>query len=353
MQFYFDIPLIPFALILSRLRFLDRAMMWLPTIVAFPITHVPFATASLNWTQPYAPTWTWRNARQAHMIPARIYPPGPALTILLVPWVRVAYLTFKRKVTRRVLSRFMRKTRQNNQGEGQQQRPRGADFRRRVIIVGSENHLVDAAGLGDVGVDAQGQPREVPPGADAVDDDTPFDVEDEEQGGDGNAMQQTIYVTPQSLGRLCLGALSTPLIANVMGRLLAKMAGWSYWLRRLLGMRLKPAVDSIALSLKSSSKYNSKTPLGQLFSSGSALRSSEDFIEEERFMYGQYDDLDPVWFRNAIGAGLFIVAKDAIQLSFRYLRLSHASAGTKRTTILDRPFEGSMIDNLELREGAN
>jgi hypothetical protein len=312
-------------------------MMWLPTFVAFPITHVPFASATLSWTQPYAPTWKWRQPR-GQIASARIFPPGPALTILLVPWIRIFYLSLKRKITRKVLSRFVRKNQLPTSAEPQRRR---SNVRRRVIVVGQENHLVDA-GLGDVGIDAQGHAREVPPGADGVDEDD--QVHNGEDAGEGG-IQQTIYVTPQSLGRLCLGALSTPFIASLMGKLLAKIADRSIWLQRLLGMHLKPVAKSFGLPTSS----RSKTPLANLFSSGSSQR--EFALEEERVLYSTYDDLDPVWFRNAIGAGIFIVAKDAVQLTYRYLRLNHAREGNKRTKIADRPFEGAgMIEGLELRD---
>jgi hypothetical protein len=318
-------------------------MMWLPTIVAFPITHVPFASATLSWTQPYAPTWTWRHP-QGQLAPVRMYPPGPALTVLMVPWIRVFYLALKRKITRRVLSRFVRKSQHSSSTADSQRRRSGT--RRRVIVVGQENHLVDA-GLGDVGVDAQGQAREVPPGAERVDDDAQAEFDNEEEGDeDGRGVQQTIYVTPQSLGRLCLGALSTPLIANVMGKLLAKVAGWSYWLRTVLGIHLKPTTKSFGLPTSS----RSKSPLANLFTSGSI--HPDYALEEERLLYTTYDDLDPVWFRNAVGAGLFIVAKDAVQLGYRFLRLNHAKEGSKRTKITDRPFEGTMVEGLDLRQGA-
>jgi hypothetical protein len=313
-------------------------MMWLPTVVAFPITHVPFASATLSWTHPYAPTWTWGQPR-GYIKPARIFPPGPALTILLVPWIRVLYLSMKRSITRRVLSPFVRKNSATSE-HGSQRRRSGT--RRRVIVVGQENHLVDA-GLDDVGVDAQGQFREVPPGADAVEDESPIEAGNDRNGADEDerGYQQTIYVTPQSLGRLCLGALSTPLIANLMGKLLARLAGWSYWLRRLLGMQLlKGTTKSFGLPTSSG---RSTSPLANLFASGSAS------LDLDESLYSTYDDLDPVWFRNALGAGLFIVVKDALQLSFRYLRLNHAKQGSKRTKIADRPFEGSMVEGLDLR----
>lgn len=269
---------------------------------------------------------------------------------MLAPIIRIAYMSLKRRVTRRVLSRFVRKS--SGQASSSAQR---SDVRRRVIVLGQENPLVDASGLGDVGVDEQGRPREVPAGADAVNDDDQQTTAENEAGveGDEEGVQQTIYVTPQSLSRLILGALSTPVIAAVMGKLLAKLAGWNFWLRRLLGMQFQsPLNRAFGLGKGSSfdSTSSSQSSMARLLSSGSTQLG--DRLEEERILYNNYDDLDPVWFRNTIGAGLFIVAKDICQLGYRYLRLDHAKQGSKRTRIIDRPFEGPMVDGLDLREGS-
>lgn len=312
------------------------------------MTSLPFGPNALSWAHPYAPTWRWRS--QAQINSSRPFPPGPAVTVMLAPIIRMAYMSLKRRVTRRVLSRFVRK----NSGQSSNSSHR-TDVRRRVIVLGQENPLVDAAGLGDVGIDDQGHPREVPAGAEGVNDDDTQGTLDNEgvENGEDQAVQQTIYITPQSLSRLILGALSTPLVACVMGKLLAKLAGWNFWLRRLLGMQFQsPLKKSFGLAKGITSDYNSsssQSAFSRLLSTGST--SLEGRLEEERILYNNYDDLDPVWFRNTIGAGLFIVAKDVCQLGYRYLRLDHAKQGSKRTRIIDRPFEGAMVDGLELREG--
>jgi hypothetical protein len=310
------------------------------------MTSLPFGPNALSWAHPYAPTWRWRS--QAQFRSSRPFPPGPAVTVMLAPLVRIAYMSLKRRVTRRVLSRFVRKS--SEQSASARNR---TEVRRRVIVLGQENPLVDAAGLGDVGIDEQGQPREVPAGAEGVNDDDNQGILDNEgvENNEVQEIQQTIYITPQSLSRLVLGALSTPLIACVMGKLLAKLAGWNFWLRRLLGMQFQtPLNKSFGLAKGIPSASTSQNAFSRLLSTGST--SMEGRLEEERILYNNYDDLDPVWFRNTIGAGVFIVAKDICQLGYRYLRLDHAKQGSKRTRIIDRPFEGTMVDGLELREGA-
>lgn len=409
-QFYFDIPLIPFALILSRLRILDRALTWLPTIVAFPLVHIPYVGAgttfggivgagSIGLYMPpprplyYSSGSRQTQAQQATSMRRKPWPPGPALTVLLVPWVRLLYINLKRRITRLVLSPLVRKPRRRPdarpapQQQQQQQQPVAQDGqavrRRRVIVVGQENHLVDANnGIGDVGIDQDGLPREVPPGADAVDEHNPppqgFDEGEEEGNDEEEEMvrrgimqqnQQTIYVSGQSLGRLCLGALAIPLVANGMGRVLKRATSWpgvGKWLAIALG------VSSTTYATASSSSSTTREQadgaagggaLSNLFFGGGGqghvhedADADADADEDDVWdPYGypspvdRYADLDPVWWRNALGAGLFIVCKDAAQLTYRYMRLNHARQGSKRTRILDRPFEGSMVDELELR----
>ncbi len=54
-------------------------------------------------------------------------------------------------------------------------------------------------------------------------------VRDDRNGDDaeGDGPTQTVYVTHHSFARLCLGALSLPFVANLMGRVLARLARYS------------------------------------------------------------------------------------------------------------------------------
>lgn len=316
--------------------------MWLPTIVAFPVMHVPLAAATMGtYPSPYTlrRTWQLRQPRSDPFLHLRPWPPGPAMTIILVPWVRVMYLSLKRRITRKVLAPFARHSLHGSH-------PQRPAQRHNVIIVGNEVPQDGNNAEATVGVDENGLPRELPPGAEAVDQD------------------RTIYVSPQSLAKLCLGALGSPFIANAMGKLLAKVASLSYWMRCFLGMEgaWRRQLDLRQAVLP---KDSQSTPLANLLSTGSLSRSdaphsahniqysyldgNDPYGPPQYKMTVSYDDLDPVWFRNTIGAGVFVLAKDMLQLSFRYLRLEHARQGSKRTKIVDRPFEGRMIEGLDLR----
>lgn len=239
--------------------------------------------------------------------------------ILLVPWVRVAYMALKRRIYRAVLHPLLGKPPDTRESRDHR--------RRRVIVVGEDNHLVDA---------------DPPPGADAV--------EEGPGEGEGGEAQQTIYVTHQSLGRLILGALSLPVIANGAGAALGYAARWSTTLSRILG------IGTSAAGLPVLAHYPLKSPLASLFSGdwlspgtgGTASRGSGSSFASwlhDSSLPTSYDDLDPIWWRNALGAGLFIIGRDALALLFRWMRLRQR----RRTRIADLPFEQGLVAGLDLR----
>ncbi|PWZ01509.1 hypothetical protein BCV70DRAFT_158291 [Testicularia cyperi] len=369
-HYWVDIPLIPFALIAAKLRFFDSPVSWIPTIFALPMANLPLTSRS-GLLDRYV---------EASLLTGRAYPPGPTMTLLLMPWMRVFYLALKRKVYRMVLSPFFRRNSRSNDAnaDGGSNTNRAAEQnsgarrrrRRRVIVVGESNaHLVDA---------------DPPPGTEGVVNGLPGDDANGQAGQDLEDPPQTIYVSPQSLGRLCLGALSLPVIANLMGRLLGSLARHSQYLARFLGMEpfltlsrsrsfsssssilSRAGPKSSASASTSSAPAPSPSPIAGLFrgslpgfddveqhDSGSGLRfarSRRMSFRDQINIFGQvsYDDLDPVWWRNAVGAGIFIVVKDAASLLFKYLKLQQKNT----TRILDLPFQASLVAGLDLRDDA-
>lgn len=353
-HYYLDIPVIPFALIASRFRILDYSLTYIPTMVLWPIMmfHMPYLTDYTGFQNSLRGAMSrrrWDNrdyqSNSTYLVsPGRTYPPSPGLTILLVPWVRAAYIMLKYRITKKVLAPFSRRAASNGSGRNENGRRQT-----RLIVIGEDAPVEGLDHYGTVNVDENGNPREVPPGAEAIEND------------------RTVYVSAQSLARLIIGALSGPLISNLMGKLLAKVASYSDFLRRILGMdTIFPRYGSRNPSRTSSPAATQSTPLSRLFSTGSIFSKSSDddssfkppagVVHEVRDgmtwfrTTGTFDDLDPVWFRNAIGAGIFIVIKDIVQLRYRYLRLEHAREGAKRTKIVDRPFVGGIVNELELRD---
>nr|CDI56467.1 uncharacterized conserved protein [Melanopsichium pennsylvanicum 4] len=327
-HYWVDIPLIPFALIASRLNVFESAMTWVPTLVAFPLVSIPMAGASAAHERLF------NSYLESSLVTARAYPPGPALTALLIPWIRVFYLALKRKVYRAVLHPFYG-TRRNDES---QITGRGRN-RRRVVIVGEpDSYLVDG-----------GTADELDP------DDFGATVQFERNVDGGQEPTQTVYVTHHSLARLCLGALTLPFMANLMGKVLARMARFSPFLAKFLGMtNVSPASSSVLSSFYTTkatptARESSETTPSPTASLLLVKRGKDEAWKQRLSWFGYsngFDDLDPVWFRNAVGAGVYILVKDAGSLLYRYLRLSQRN----RTSIKDLPFPKGLVGGLDLKQ---
>ncbi|EPQ30921.1 uncharacterized protein PFL1_01819 [Pseudozyma flocculosa PF-1] len=345
-HFWFDIPAIPFALVASKLRIAETATTWLPTVLVYSLNQFPLLTT--DWMME-----RWFEHRGA----TRSYPPGPTLMALLIPWIRQAYLALKRRTYRAVLGPFLRKRRAERRNNG-------------------------GASSGGGGAAAPGiRRRRVVVDALTGDDDYDDDGDDDgaRAGGGGAATARTVFISHRYIGRLCLDALSLPLVASAMGKLLALLARHNGWLARILGMEAflgrragkrggsvlssfyttTTTGGSATASSRDSAKAAQPSPIGGLFRGRLPSRDEsygdgdEDAAAALRRRLGiaptvSYDDLDPVWFRNAVGAGLFIVVKDAASLLHKYLKLRQRG----RTTVADLPFGPGLVEGLDLREGA-
>ncbi|KAK1235945.1 hypothetical protein PQX77_000812 [Marasmius sp. AFHP31] len=142
--------------------------------------------------------------------------------------------------------------------------------------------------------------------------------ENENQGNDadGNQASLTIYASP--LGRKIGGALLIPFIARRMGNLLLRFSKRSEFLRRLLAVRPPSSTSSTwpFSSASSSSLFSGK------IASGIATSPLVTWKLVLRAIWGggrAWAEFDPVWWRNTLGFGLFVVAKDALHLLHLYL----------------------------------
>jgi len=127
-------------------------------------------------------------------------------------------------------------------------------------------------------------------------------------------------ITGGMIGRLIIGSLSRPFLSNVMGNALLVLSKCSSWLRYLLGVHiLRPPII----------RYANGAP----WSIG--LHSARTWT---------WDELDPVWWRNTIGLGLFQIGMNAIDLWYLWL----SEREKKSRQILDRDFQGVDLRNLDL-----
>lgn len=310
-------------LVASRLPILANFSTWLPTLVALPVTSAPL---------PMRRAMLYRYSAQAAF--PRTYPPSPVLTTLLLPWLRVLYIAVKRQVYRYVLSSPRRPRNRPAQDEGRREPPPT-----RMVIVGNDTEgamLVD--GVPDR---AEEDTYETLDDGSLVHQDgweaeqgLPLD-ELEYRVFDETELPGTIYVTYYSLSKLLVQSLGFPFIASFMGGILGAASKYSDTLRSILGIAPgispQPGCESW-ISLLWPKDREGEMPM--------VVSGSEPLWVDD--MGAVYDDLDPVWYRNAIGGALYLVVKDCLVLLYRYL--NKKQRGQQR--IKDFPFSEGVAKEL-------
>lgn len=133
-------------------------------------------------------------------------------------------------------------------------------------------------------------------------------------------------------------AFLTPFYANGMGWALGETARHVQWLKTALAIRppLNPAAAIPAPLL---------TPLD--FWKSGAMKDKSTVTTFFRVFWGGtglWASADPVWFRNIVGLGMFIVAKDALYA----LHLRYALREIKSRKIISRDFAGIDRSTLDL-----
>ncbi|KAG5734007.1 E3 ubiquitin-protein ligase MARCH5, partial [Termitomyces sp. T112] len=133
------------------------------------------------------------------------------------------------------------------------------------------------------------------------------------------------------------GALLVPWISNRMGALLLAASKHSIILRRILALR--PPLQQITALVPG--HVQAQGFLGQLQRKlgtvwQSTIRGSSAWVET-----------DPVWWRNALGLGLFVVVKDTIEL----LHLWLATRELESRHVKNRDFARVEIRELDLVPG--
>ncbi|CAD6887652.1 unnamed protein product [Tilletia controversa] len=310
LRYYIQVPLIPFALIASKLHFLRLFDPLTPWLIAFlpSFAHLRIPFFHMHGMAGHRRLTGRRTfPTSALQRPARVWPPNPGPTAMMIPFVRFAYLFLRLKLSKHVLRPWLDPRRANRdrrrderaqaQGgqQGAAQRRQGPTRTQRVVVLGAE------------GVEARLLDADPPPGTAAVveeerqataedahlfnsgndsDDDDDHSREDDELTGNGDldafmsngsrdgatVRQQTVYITRQSVGRLVLSALTLPIVASGMGSLLAsvtRLTSKGSWARRFLGLDF----DEI-----DSGRNWWRSPLGAMqdfFSSSSSSTSSD------------------------------------------------------------------------------
>lgn len=155
------------------------------------------------------------------------------------------------------------------------------------------------------------------------------------------AAEDVIHVTGSSLGRLVGGALIVPTISSFMGSLLFRLSNHSTLLRLFLAVR-PPMVD-VPPALGPWSYPDNWSKLSPIRQIGVAARLVLSVVWRGTRTWAE---CDPVWWRNSLGLGIFVVAKDCLHL----LHLWYAKRELETRRVKNKSFEGVDIRELDLIE---
>ncbi|KAF8064039.1 hypothetical protein FPV67DRAFT_1628958 [Lyophyllum atratum] len=324
---FINLPSIPLSLIAGRFQSAALIPTLVPILLVWPpapLVRSPSSNTDLRMSNLQAPRdtlWTW--------------PPTPAVFgFLIVPLVRMVYRRVWARVQTWVLGAQPPSARLGGAGARGNVNWDGwpVVIRIRANVVAEDGQQPPQPQQEDgVGVQApQAENAAPPPPGEGGDADVP------EQDQALAAAEQHISISASSLGRRVGGALLLPYISNRMGALLLALSRHSDLLRRFLAVR--------------------PTPLGVAGQGG--RWGGWGGVERVRRALGMvwraswrgtraWAEADPVWWRNAVGLGLFVVAKDCVELLHLWLALRELESRHVR----NRDFAGVDIRELDLVPG--
>ncbi|KAH8084902.1 hypothetical protein BXZ70DRAFT_957447 [Cristinia sonorae] len=324
---YINLPLIPISLIFSRTSFFQSFPLP-PLFIAWATSQPVTTTETLmraTWNPqhnvshsfPFAPIMNW--------------PPSPLMASILFPMVNRLYRKYFTQFRHWVM--------------GTQPAPR-PPVRRIVWDFNEDGPGQIRVGINAAVEEANGRPRRGGQQREGnragAEENNHGEQDQDEQNADPAAVaERTIRVTSGSLGCFIGGALLIPSISNFMGSLLLRLSKYSSLLRWFLAIRpgktSSSPVDSFAAWF---SKYDNgnATPMRQ-FILGLRTATYTFFGGTKVFA-----ESDPVWWRNYIGLGIFVLGRDCLNLLHLYL--TKREIETRR--IKSRSFAGIDIHELDL-----
>ncbi|KAK0216154.1 hypothetical protein IW262DRAFT_1496152 [Armillaria fumosa] len=301
---YIQLPLIPISLVVSRYAHVSPIM---PTIIAC-FSLMPRGIFALTHHSNYA-----NNIR----IESSLWPPSPyAFACVLLPITNAIYRACFERLSYKILGTTDPTEYEDNLR----------------FVFNADDEQRDREG-------EQPQPPAVAPVEGQAPEPNPPPAVVPAPPANGDAVGQqladiTIEIkSPSRIGRRIGGALLLPTIANRMGSLLLMLSKHSLYMRRFLGVRppWQSQVPFPVAWLKTNAQGKPIVPWGLV------LRAFWGGVSP-------WAELDPVWWRNSIGFGIFIVAKDCMKLLYRWL----VKREKETRKVKDRPFSEVDISNLDL-----
>lgn len=242
---FINLPLIPFALIFSRLPLKSNVTPLIPLLLAWP-TSAPVAGDAVNRigavSSAGSPSQAGKFAKDLFPLLPHWPPPPFILGLFIFPIVREGYKRLFLQFSKWVLD-SKSGTGDGEHGQGQRERDvqrvlmgamaEGEPFLRIRVNAQVDEEDGPAPPGALPGRRADGGPRQ-PNNADGANND---DQDDNGVGDVAAAAENTIRVSGTSLGRLIGGALIIPRISSLMGSLLLWLSKRSVLLRKFLAVR--------------------------------------------------------------------------------------------------------------------
>ncbi|OSC99983.1 hypothetical protein PYCCODRAFT_1394132 [Trametes coccinea BRFM310] len=353
---YIHLPMIPFSLILSRTRYFDTFPL-LPLLITWstspPVRASP--SSSSGGLSSFSPSALWgaasrtgsTGAAQAGFAPALNWPPTPAMAMVLFPFIRRLYRRAFDRLTRWVLGspaagpnrgRVRRIIFALNENDPAPVRLRiGANIDQVLREGAAPNAPAPAAAPAP----AQGANHAAAPAPAAA-------ALANEQAGEGENendaaadAERTLHVTTSSLGRFIGGALLIPTISKHMGALLLRLSRHSSLLRAFLAIRDRPVPGGLPPARIQLFARPPGSDAGLLRQVAGGLVAGLHVLCGGTPTWNAHD---PVWWRNAVGLGLFVFAKDCVGLWHLWL----AKRELESRHVKSRSFAGIDIRELDL-----
>ncbi|KAJ3808368.1 hypothetical protein F5876DRAFT_46176 [Lentinula aff. lateritia] len=291
---YVNLPLIPVFLVASRFK----------TRFSF----LPIVSALLEWPNLY--DRGLQSPANIEWNTMTVFPPSPyTVGFILLPLVRFLYNKALKRVTKWALGARIPTVNGEDENAWMVVRLRGA-------AENGEPPDNDNADANEPGADqAVNQPRLEDPVA------------------EHNPADQTITIYASPLGRKIAGALLVPMIARHMGNILFHLA-------RKQGVLARYLRYILAIGPRSAPNRSCGSTM---------LKNDVPWKDILRALWGgskAWAEFDPIWWRNTLGFGIFVVAKDALNL----LRLWLVKRERETRRIKNRDFAGVDITGLDLIE---
>ncbi|KAF5353401.1 hypothetical protein D9756_008001 [Leucocoprinus leucothites] len=344
---FLNLPLLPLSLISSRLSTSPTLFpMLLPIVLVWP-------------PSPVAHQWMhhepWHKRDRPHSPRLRGWPPSPVIFgMFIAPVVKMIYRKLLHRVALHIFGANLSDAgRSSRFGLYLREGPLFIRFRANVdarpladdeAIAAAMNGHLDANDNDDPDADANPDPAPAPV-ANAPANDRPQDP----NAANLMAAERLIEKSASSLGRRIGGALLIPYISNMMGTLLFRISKHSHILREFLGIKQHrrllnglppsvyayPSVSASTGAVGGAAVGDGLKKLGQLlkYTVGNLWGGTKAWAE-----------LDPVWWRNTIGLGLFVVAKDCLYLAHLWLTKREIESRKIKT----KDFSGVDIKELDL-----